>query len=65
MASELDERARTLLGVLIERLGGSVTITESEINKSAAANGGTFYVEVHADHVVFEVLPRGYAGAPR
>lgn len=52
-----------LLGVLIERLGGSVSITEDELNKSALANGGTFYVEVHDDWLNLEVFPRGYTNA--
>lgn len=53
-------QARVFIGVLVEKLGGVVTITEDEINKSLTANGGTLYVEINQDQVTIEVFPRGY-----
>ena len=59
------QRTRVLIGVLVERLGGTVTITEDEINSSLSANGGTIYVEVSDGSIALDVFPRGFGDAAR
>lgn len=54
-------QARIFIGVLVEKLGGTVTLTQKEINESLTCNGGVVYVEVTAGQVVIDVFPKGYA----
>ena len=49
--------ALTIVGLLVEKLGGSVSLTESEINASLASRRKQLYVEVHDDRLVLEVIP--------
>ena len=56
------ESAVTLVGVLVERLGGHVKLTESEINSAVLNKSKSLYMEVTAEGVTLEVVPGGADG---
>lgn len=49
--------AITIVGLLVERLGGSVILTEAEVNEALVSRRKQLYVEVHEDRLVLEVIP--------
>lgn len=49
--------AVTIVGLLVEKLGGSVHLSEAEVNASLLTRRKQLYVEVHADKLVLEVIP--------
>ena len=49
--------ALAIVGLLVERLGGSVTLTEDEIDKALLFKQKQLYVEVRDDALTLEVVP--------
>jgi hypothetical protein len=49
--------AITIVGLLVEKLGGSVVLTEDEVNQSLVSRSKSLYVEVHDRKLVLEVIP--------
>ena len=50
-------QAMQIVAVLVERLGGSVTVSERELSLALAKRSKQLYVEVHPGHVLIEVIP--------
>jgi len=57
----LDDRENviTFLGMLIEKLGGSVTLTEAEVNNSLVGKTKSVFWEVTPEYIRLEVIPNG------
>lgn len=59
-----EQDAITMIGLLVEKLGGSVTLTSDEVLRSLTHAGATLYVEVNlSESVHIEVIPRRHHGA--
>lgn len=55
------EQATTIVGLLVEKLGGVVTLTAKEVNESLTVAGGSLYVSVDPvdSTISLEVFPKG------
>lgn len=55
------ENLRTFIGIMVERAGGVVVLTEDEVNASIHGKRKQLYVEVSDNSIRFEVIPDGGA----
>lgn len=61
------QHCHTIIGLLVEKLGGSVDISESDVRKSESAQAGVLYVEIDPieGNIHIEVLPKERRGPHR